>query len=408
MVALLLAKHYLNVSDEQLIERLNTDFALQYFCGINLDNQVIKDKDLVGRVRKYVAKHLDIDTFQTLLARFWKKDIERPERLLMDATCYESYIRYPTDVKILAESCQWVFSQLSTWCKAAKIRTPRSKYKQVMERYLSFAKMRKKSHDKTQKMISSLLKLLSKGISYLHRMINEQSATMPKGNFQVMFWTVKMVFSQQKAMFESGTHSIQNRIVSLHKPYLRPIVRGKEQHPVEFGMKLHKIQVGGISFIQRSDFNAFNEGKELKKSVLFHYKLFDVRCKEIGADAIYGSRENRAFCQKLGITTNFVPLGRKSKKEDKQKEDKQKLSALGKAIGKARSTVLEGSFGNEKNHYGLDKIKAKEADTEIIWVLFGIMASNAVKIADSRHQRKLKTEAEEADRRRLQRCRNVS
>jgi hypothetical protein len=359
-------------------------------------------------VRKYVAKHLDIDTFQTLLARFWKKDIERPERLLMDATCYESYIRYPTDVKILAESCQWVFSQLSTWCKAAKIRTPRSKYKQVMERYLSFAKMRKKSHDKTQKMISSLLKLLSKGISYLHRMINEQSATMPKGNFQVMFWTVKMVFSQQKAMFESGTHSIQNRIVSLHKPYLRPIVRGKEQHPVEFGMKVHKIQVGGISFIQRSDFNAFNEGKELKKSVLFHYKLFDVRCKEIGADAIYGSRENRAFCQKLGITTNFVPLGRKSKKEDKQKEDKQKLSALGKAIGKARSTVLEGSFGNEKNHYGLDKIKAKEADTEIIWVLFGIMASNAVKIADSRHQRKLKTEAEEADRRKLQRCRKVS
>jgi hypothetical protein len=31
MVALLLAKHYLNVSDEQLIERLNTDLALQYF-----------------------------------------------------------------------------------------------------------------------------------------------------------------------------------------------------------------------------------------------------------------------------------------------------------------------------------------------------------------------------------------
>jgi hypothetical protein len=31
MVALLLAKHYLNVNDEQLIERLNTDWALQYF-----------------------------------------------------------------------------------------------------------------------------------------------------------------------------------------------------------------------------------------------------------------------------------------------------------------------------------------------------------------------------------------
>jgi hypothetical protein len=31
MAALLLLKHYLNVSDEQRIERLNTDLALQYF-----------------------------------------------------------------------------------------------------------------------------------------------------------------------------------------------------------------------------------------------------------------------------------------------------------------------------------------------------------------------------------------
>ncbi|HRP32775.1 MAG TPA: hypothetical protein PKV73_12830 [Agriterribacter sp.] len=33
-IALLIAKHYLQLSDAMLVERLNTDWALQMFCGI--------------------------------------------------------------------------------------------------------------------------------------------------------------------------------------------------------------------------------------------------------------------------------------------------------------------------------------------------------------------------------------
>ncbi|MEM0940591.1 MAG: hypothetical protein AAGI25_12500, partial [Bacteroidota bacterium] len=47
-------------------------------------------------------------------------------------------------------------------------------------------------------------------------------------------------------------------------------------------------------------------------------------------------------------------------------------------IGKTRSTRLEGSFGHEKNHYGLRKVKALSQSTENVWVFFGIMTANAV------------------------------
>ena len=51
------------------------------------------------------------------------------------------------------------------------------------------------------------------------------------------------------------------------------------------------------------------------------------------------------------------------------------------AIGLARSTILEGSYGNDKNHYGLRKIKARNELTEISWIFFGMMTANAVKMA---------------------------
>jgi transposase, IS5 family len=42
--------------------------------------------------------------------------------------------------------------------------------------------------------------------------------------------------------------------------------------------------------------------------------------------------------------------------------------------------LLEGSFGNEKNHYLLDKISARNQETEVLWIFFDIMTANAVQL----------------------------
>ena len=41
---------------------------------------------------------------------------------------------------------------------------------------------------------------------------------------------------------------------------------------------------------------------------------------------------------------------------------------------------LEGSFGNDKRNYGLDRIKARTKKTEILWIFFGIHVKNALEI----------------------------
>jgi len=59
-----------------------------------------------------------------------------------------------------------------------------------------------------------------------------------------------------------------------------------------------------------------------------------------------------------------------------------------KRLGVTRATSLEGSFGNENNHYGLNKIKAKSKSNELTWLFFGIITSNVVKITEQREKQK--------------------
>jgi IS5 family transposase len=51
-------------------------------------------------------------------------------------------------------------------------------------------------------------------------------------------------------------------------------------------------------------------------------------------------------------------------------------------LNKERSTRLEGSFGTEKNYYGLAKVKARRQHTEILCIFFSVMTANAVRLAN--------------------------
>ena len=62
-------------------------------------------------------------------------------------------------------------------------------------------------------------------------------------------------------------------IISIDKPHIHLIVRVKENKCVEFGAKLHKLQIDEINFIEHIDFEAFTEGTRLKKTIWRAQKL---------------------------------------------------------------------------------------------------------------------------------------
>jgi IS5 family transposase len=373
-IALVIAKHYLQLSDSMLIERLNTDWALQMFCGIQLKpHERIKDDDLPGRWRSYLGRYLDIDKWQLHLVAEWKVDMENTHTSFTDATCYESYITYPTDAKLIWKCCNETFGLLSTIRKQLKIRRSRANHDKHKNNYVAYSKGKRKTKRKTKKLCKSLLKYLDRLLVQVSELNTKK--ILPNRSYNRLK-TVEKIKQQQWNIYFGKESKIPNRIVSLHKPYIRPIVRGKETKPVEFGAKVNKLQVDGISFIEHITFDAFNEGTHLQSSIVMQKRYFG-KCSQIGADAIYGTNENRRYCTENNIATSFVAKG----KQGKYEEQKSQMRSI---LGKVRSTRLEGSFGNEKNHYLLNKIKTRTQHTEIAWIFFGMLTSNAVNITKRR------------------------
>ncbi|MEM1001345.1 MAG: transposase [Bacteroidota bacterium] len=72
-LGLQILKHYYKQSDKKLIEQLNSNWAMQLFCGIRLKKgEQIKDEEVVGRWRAYFGLHLDLDLAQYSLAQVWQ------------------------------------------------------------------------------------------------------------------------------------------------------------------------------------------------------------------------------------------------------------------------------------------------------------------------------------------------
>lgn len=380
-------KHILNVSDQKLIERFNTDWSCQLFCGKLLrDDEKVRNTAFVSNIRRYMAQNADLDRIQQVLLSHWEADMEMTQALFMDATCYESYIRFPTDVKLLWESCVWVYEKLLfKFCFLLGQKRPRNKFIDQKRKYLTYARLRKKSYKKTRKRHKSLVYLLEKGLDHLQKLLNSNPGLQLADIHRRYIRTIKTVLAQQKQIQANPLAKIKDRIVSLHKPYLRPIVRGKENKPVEFGMKAHMLQTNGVTWFDTMDFNAYNECKRLKISYLKHKMVFG-ECHQVAADRIYATNENRSYLTGKETVTNFAQKGkiRKSIKHWKS------LKLLKEQLNKIRSTVLEGAFGNHKNHYGLKKIKALNEGNERVWAFFGVMSSNAVLIS----KRRLKKEKE--------------
>lgn len=131
--------------------------------------------------------------------------------------------------------------------------------------------------------------------------------------------------------------------------------------------------IDGISFIEKLSFNAFNEGTRLKYCVSLSDKLTGVPVKKIGGDQGYSGNDNRTFCKENKIETSFIQKGRTGKNKVK--------NATKRELTRVRATVMEGSFGTQKEHYGLRKIAARLKSTEIMLIFFGIHTANVVTLA---------------------------
>ena len=97
-IAIMVLKAYTGLSDRHLVEHLNGTDVLRTH-----DRSVfpITNYKIVSAIRNEIASCLDIESLQEILATHWKPYLENLHVCMTDATCYESHMRFPTDMKLL-------------------------------------------------------------------------------------------------------------------------------------------------------------------------------------------------------------------------------------------------------------------------------------------------------------------
>ena len=251
---------------------------------------------------------------------------------------------------------------------------PRTYRRTIDREYLNYAKKKRKAKSAHRKMTRKLLECVRRDIKHINTYLDsseQKGEGFPLSRKDQRFlWIINTVYGQQKGMFDAGSHSCPDRIVSIFQPHVRPIPRGKTKAQIEFGSKLGVSLDNGFARINTLSWDAYHEGGDLVGQVEAYKEVHGYYPELVQVDKIYATRENRQWLKEREIRITASPLGRRKEKctETYYQKRKRRKEA-------AERNHIEGKFGQGKNGYRLNEIRAKLKDTSESWIacIFFIM-----------------------------------
>ena len=281
-------------------------------------------------------------------------------------------IRYPTDLSLLNEAR--VFSEQIVdllYPKTDWTEKPRTYRVKARKEYLAIAKQRRPSGKVRRRGIKQQLQYLRRNLGHIERLLEcwPQGAPLPLPRWLLYrYWVIQHVYEQQWQMYRTNTRRCDDRIVSISQPYVRPIIRGKVNTPVEFGAKLSvSLNGDGLAVVDHLRWDAFHEGHDLKSQVEAYRARHGVYPEVVLGDPVYGTRDNRHYLKRHGIRFAGKALGR-PKKVTEQSQETLKVLQEKRRQEYLQRIPIEGKFGQGKNGYRLNYIRAKRADTSVAWI----------------------------------------
>jgi hypothetical protein len=406
-IGAIIIKHLCDLSDRETIQQIQENMYMQYFIGYSsfsdeepFDPSLFVDlrkrlgieqinrinEEIMGihnRTSEPVAKTSDdrtddnkqdddgaiphVDT--TIQTRADAEPLPNQGQLIVDATACPQDISYPTDLNLLNDAREKSEEIIDTLCTFSSNGIKPRTYREVARKtYLKTAQKKHKSKKEIRAALRRQLAYLKRNIRSIYRLLDD-IGSVPLDKYQYKYLLViQTLYAQQEEMYREKKHSIEHRIVSIHQPHVRPIVRGKTNAYVEFGAKIQVSLMNDIAFLDEFSWEAFNEGTTLISTIEKYKQRFGYYPGSVSADKIYCNRENRAKLKELHIELRAKPLGRPNK-------------AVEAHVSPGERNPIEGKFGQAKTAYGLNRIKARLSRTSESWIASIILVLNLVKLA---------------------------
>ena len=401
VIAALIIKHKLGLDDRGTIEMIQENIYLQYFCGLpGFTTRPVFDPSLFVDIRKRLGSE-EFDKFNQLVidkseglkphqSRIKKTGLDKDNEgsgstpspknkgtLKVDASVADQEITYPTDLKLLNEARENLERLIDLlYIKESDKSKPRDYRRVARKTYLSVAKKKRKTKKEIRRGIKSQLQYVLRDIRIVDKQLIKpgREAILEKRDRELLA-TIRLVYAQQKYMYDNKTHQCQNRVVNLYQPHVRPMPRGKDKANVEFGAKINISEVNGFTRIDHLSWEAYNEGGDVKLQVENYKQTYGRLPAWLLADGIYLNRENRKFLKENDIKICGKPLGRPPKHDKLTTAQKYRKKKKG-----AERNHVEGKFGQAKRGYGLNNIKARLPETSESWINTIIFVMNLVKL----------------------------
>jgi transposase, IS5 family len=414
VIGAMIVKHKLKLDDREVVETIKENMYLQYFLGLSAYTaEPLFDRSLFTAFRYRLGKDKFDRMSQLIIAKALDnispvqdkdKGEDKPPgdagaidkgadeqrradsacagpnsgkpkgKLKIDATVADQMIKYPTDLDLLSDSREQSERLIDQLCELLKLSKKQRTYRRNARRdYLNMAKKKKKNKRELHKAIGKQLNYLKRNLGTIDKLLDScPQLYFSKRDYKISL-VIRHIYAQQLQMHKDKTHSHADRIVNIYQPHVRAIVRGKAKAMVEFGAKLGVSEQNGYVRINTLSWDAYNEGSDLVKQAEAYRELNGHYPEVVITDTIYGTRENRAWLKDKGIRYSGKALGRPPKTPQTPYQ-KRKFK-----IEQSERNHIEGKFGQGKNGYNLNKIRARKALTSESWIACILFVMNLVK-----------------------------
>lgn len=384
-IGAMIIKHMCDLSDRETVNQIQENMYMQYFIGYtSFSNEAPFDPSLFVDFRKRLGIE-EINSINEKILGLGKNqqdkisknndaaatetDIENKGKCIVDATACPQDISYPTDLNLLndaREKSEYLIDVL--YPLSTLVKKPRTDRRAARTVYLKTAQKKSKTKKEIRRALKQQECYLRRNIISIHKLLDSIGVSIPLDKYDYKYLLViQTLYHQQKYMYVNKVHSVEDRIVSIHQPHVRPIVRGKSNAKVEFGAKIQVSLMNGYAFLEDLSWDAFNEGTRLMSTVEQYRQRFGFYPQQVLVDKIYCTRENRRQLKELKIELRAKPLGRPKAVPETH-------------VSPGERNPIEGKFGQAKTAYGLNRIKARLKQTSESWIATIVLVLNLVKL----------------------------
>lgn len=378
-IGLLVLKHLYKLSDKDTLKTLKENIYAQYLCNISLEGT---KKCLNSSTLTYFRKQIGLKGIkfieEEVLDSLKRAKLLKNKILVCDTTVVPSGIAYPTDISLLEKVRAKAVGYLEK-AKQFTADTYRTYKRTARKVFITYQKIRHHTIQSRRRVQRKILQFSKRNVAQLKNALEKisqganNSLNKIKNKVQEQFLkqahaflvTASNIVEQQKDIYKRLP--VKERIVSVHQPHLRPMVRGKYPVEVEFGPKILLNLKNNFLFLEHLSFNNISDSQLLDISLKGYQERFGSLPAQLAADRGFWSKDNHQLAVDYGIKKIAI--------ENKGKSSYLKGKPFRERLRRLRCKI-EAKISLAKRKYGLDCTRYRIPQGEEIWVRLGLIALN--------------------------------